>query len=119
MKHLYDRHAETRQFSEGDQVLALLPIVGSPFHAKFVGAYSVLRQLSDQNYLIATPDRRKRQQLCHVNLLKPYYAHASSQDDSTLPALTACTVVQSVVDGGEEVSAPDDSLLRGRLKSRF
>lgn len=29
--------------------------------------------MSDQNYLIATPDRRSSTQLCHVNLLKPYY----------------------------------------------
>ncbi len=49
MKCVYDWCAETRQFSEGEQVLALL---------QFVGPYTVKRQLSDQNYLIATPDHR-------------------------------------------------------------
>lgn len=45
MKYLYDKKSEKRQFSEGDQVLALLPVVGSPFQAKFVGPYTVVRQL--------------------------------------------------------------------------
>ena len=37
-----------QQFSEGDQVVVLLPIVGSPFQAKFVGRYIVVWQLSEQ-----------------------------------------------------------------------
>ena len=49
--------------------------MGSPFHAKFGGPYEVLKKVSDENYLIATPNRRKSSQLCHVNLLKPYYGH--------------------------------------------
>lgn len=49
-----------RQFSEVDQVLALLPFVGAPFQAKFVGPYTVVRQLSEQNDLIAIPDYRKK-----------------------------------------------------------
>ncbi len=39
MKHLFDRRAEVRVFQLGDKVLALVPVVGSPFQAKFV--YSV------------------------------------------------------------------------------
>ena len=31
--------------------MALLPLVSSPFHAKFMGPYTVTKQLSDQNYL--------------------------------------------------------------------
>ena len=29
--------------------------------------------MGDLDYLVATPDRRKRAQLCHVNMLKPYF----------------------------------------------
>ena len=72
-KRLYDRKSEQRQFSPGDQVLALLPVVSSPFQAKFTGPFTVLHQLSDQNDLLSTPGCRKSTQLCHVNLLKPYY----------------------------------------------
>lgn len=74
MKKLYDRHVEDRVFAPGDRVLALLPIVTSPFQAKPSGPYSVLMKVSDQNYVIATADRRSYTQLCHVNLLKPYHA---------------------------------------------
>lgn len=63
MKRLYDRRTERRQFSPGDQVLALLPIVGSPFQARFTGPHQIVHRISDQNYVIATPHRRKPTQL--------------------------------------------------------
>ena len=71
VKRLYDRKAEVRQFSPGDQVLALLPVVSSPFQAKFLGPFNVLHKLSDLNYLIETPGHRRKTQVCHVNLLNP------------------------------------------------
>ncbi|TWW62352.1 hypothetical protein D4764_04G0009990 [Takifugu flavidus] len=76
-------------------------LVGSGKRVKFAGPYAVVRQISDQNYIIATPDRRKKSQLCHVNLLKPYYA---------LPSLS---------NGGEkeDVKVPDDSIMQGRLRN--
>lgn len=121
MKTVYDRHSAKRQFSEGDQVLALLPIVGSPFQAKFHGPYTVVKQLSELNYLIATPDRRKRQQLCHINLLKPYFVRESLQCTAkTLVSgtvLTACEAQESSLHGGEEVAMPDEAVLCGRLKN--
>lgn len=58
-------------------MLALLPLVSSPFQAKFVGPYSVLGKVSDQNYILSTRDRKKATQLCHINLLKPYFSRAS------------------------------------------
>lgn len=67
-----------RQFTEGDQVLVLLPVIGSPFQAKFVGPYTVVRQLSELNYLISTPDRRKRNQLCHKSTEAILCANPSS-----------------------------------------
>ena len=52
MKRLCDRKAEVRQFSPGDQVLALLPVVSSLFQTKFLCPFTVLRKLSTLNYLI-------------------------------------------------------------------
>ncbi len=75
MKQLFNRQAEVRVFLPGDQVLALVPVVGSPFQAKFVGPYMVLRHVSDLNYLTQTPEKRKRSHVCHVNLLKPYFVN--------------------------------------------
>lgn len=130
MKRLYDRKAEVRQFSPGDQVLALLPVVSSPFQAKFLGPFTVLRKLSDLNYLIETPGRRRKTQVCHVNLLKPYFsrgAHSSvaggSVQPSASPALMADTVRGYlsgdvvVLDDDDGVVAPDECRLRGWLKN--
>lgn len=36
MKLLFDHRTELRMFQPGDQVLVLLPFVGSPFQAKFM-----------------------------------------------------------------------------------
>lgn len=58
MKTWYDRRGELREFSVGDQVLALCPLVSSPFQAKYSGPYTVVERVSDQNYLIATPGCR-------------------------------------------------------------
>jgi hypothetical protein len=60
-------------------VLALLPIVGSPFQAKFQGSNIVVRQCTDHNYLVGTPERRKAHKLCHVNLLKLYVCSSEAE----------------------------------------
>ncbi len=112
MKRLYDRKTEQREFSPGDQVLALLPMANSPFQAKFTGPFTVVRRVSNQNYLLSTPKRRKVTQLCHLNLLKPYYARESK------PLSTAGAVGSQFSVGEDDgVKAPDESLLRGRLKN--
>lgn len=58
MKSWYDRHAERRTFSLGDQVLALFPVVCSPIQAKYAGPYTAVKQVSELNYIISTPERR-------------------------------------------------------------
>lgn len=40
-------------------MLALSPVVTSPFQAKFSGPYVIVRSLSGQNYMNNTPGRRK------------------------------------------------------------
>ena len=130
IKHLYDRHAEHRTFSPGDQVLALLPIVTSPFQAKFTGPHTVLKQLSEQNYVMSTPDRKKTTQMCHVNLLKPYYARPSASssvgaqpDVVQAHAMCAAGPVSgesppSLLECDEdELNMSDSALLHGCLKN--
>ena len=109
MKKLYDRRSEVRQFAPGDQVLALLPVVGSPFQAKFSGPHKIVRKVSDTNYIVSTPHRRRSTQLCHVNLLKPYFERAEPEK-IVLPCMVA-------VDYQEGVEPPDDCILQGRLKN--
>ena len=120
MKRLYDRQAEVHVFCPRDQVLANLPVVGSPFQARFGGPYSVVRQVTDLNYLISTPDRRKTTQLCHVNMLKPYFPRTSGGEVKPVALVSSVSSVGDVVspslDGGEEkIESPDVGVLQGRL----
>ena len=62
MKHWYDENAKERQFMPGDRVLALLPIPGKPLQARYYGPYTVDKQISDVNYIVNTPGRRKKNQ---------------------------------------------------------
>lgn len=125
MKGWFDRRTEQRIFTSGDQVLVLFPLLQSPFQAKFSGPFTVVEQLTEQNYLISTPDRRKRTQLCHVNLLKPYYSREdqSSSASATIEAPHAvCTVEPLGLTGeagvvGEELEVPESVLRLGRLKN--
>ena len=73
MKVRYDRKAKSRCFEPGDRVLVLFPVVGNPLQAKYSGPYKVVKKISDTNYLVKTPDRRKETQVCHINMLKAYH----------------------------------------------
>ena len=78
MKSHYDESAQDRNFEPGDKVLALLPIPGKPLQARYYGPYTVDKKLSDLNYIVNTPGRRKQKQLCHINMLKKYIDRDSS-----------------------------------------
>ena len=73
MKTWYDKKARRCTFKVGEKVLALLPLPNQPLQARFCGPYMVTKRVGDVNYVIHTPDRRKTQCLCHVNMLKSYW----------------------------------------------
>lgn len=72
MKTWYDTKARCRHFCENDQVLVLLPIQGS-LQARYCGPYSILKKVNEVDYIVSTPDRKRHTQLCHINMLKPYF----------------------------------------------
>lgn len=72
MKSWFDRNAKTRKFKPGDKVLVLLPIPGSALQARYSGPYVVQEKVSDRDYVVATPECRRQNRLCHINMLKPY-----------------------------------------------
>lgn len=100
MKKHFDKHAECRVFTPGDQVLVLLPSSGSPFCTQFTGPYTVLRKMTDQNYQIATPDRRKSKYCFHVNLLKLYH----SRNSGIQPVNPVVTVSSASLDNAQPFS---------------
>ena len=73
MKTWYDKKTRSRTFKPGDKVLVSFPLQGNPLQARFHGPYEIQTKVSNLNYVVKTPDRRKPTQLCHINMLKPYY----------------------------------------------
>ena len=78
MKMHYDENAQDRNFEPGEKVLALLPIPGKPLQARYYGPNNVDKKLSDVNYIVNNPGRRKQKQLCHIYMLKKYPDRDSS-----------------------------------------
>lgn len=68
MKFYFDRCSECHIFHLSDHVLALLQLTSYPFQAKFLGLFTVVKQVTDQNYIVYTPKRKTQ-----VHHAKLYY----------------------------------------------
>ncbi|KAI2655643.1 Transposon Ty3-I Gag-Pol polyprotein [Labeo rohita] len=111
MKEYYDRKSVARSFQPGDSVLVLLAMPGSALQQKFSGPYTVTKKLSDTNYLICTPDRRRKSRMVHVNMLKPYV-----KEDSAPTALTVKpSAVVASLSTADDVVEQEFSVPTGRL----
>ena len=96
MKTWYDKKSKKRCFKVGDRVLALLPILQQPLQARYCGPYLIIRKVNDVDYVINTPDRRKSQRLCHINMLKEYHDRTTSSSDAAArPVAVATCLVQT------------------------
>ena len=84
MKEIYDRKAIVREFAEGEEVLVLLPLGRQPFTARYQGPYKVVRRIGNLNYVIRTPERRRKTQLCHINMMKKYRRREESEPVMTV-----------------------------------
>uniref|UniRef100_A0AAR2K808 Integrase p58-like C-terminal domain-containing protein n=1 Tax=Pygocentrus nattereri TaxID=42514 RepID=A0AAR2K808_PYGNA len=78
MKRSYDKKTVVREFTVGDKVLVLLPVPGSTMSSRFTGPYVIKEKLSEVDYVVSTPDRRRKSRVCHINMLKPYYERETS-----------------------------------------
>ena len=98
MKTWYDKKARKRSFRVGDKVLALLPIPQQPLQARYCGPYLITRKVSDVDYVIATPDRRKAQRLCHINMLKEYQERGPTTpaEVTKQPPITSNCLIQVI-----------------------
>lgn len=74
MKTQFDRKSVARSFQPDDSVLIFLPVQGSALQAKYSGPYLIEKKLSDTDYVLHTPDRRRKSRVCHINMLKSYVA---------------------------------------------
>lgn len=99
MKSHYDQGSVQRSFQPGNKVLVLLPDPGSVPGAKFSGPYAIREKLSDTDYTIYTPDRRRKIRVCHINMLKQFVEHGEKPVPS--PVLPTVAVV---VDAASEAA---------------
>ena len=55
-----------------------------PFAANYLGPYVIGKRVSAVNYIIKTPERRRKTQLCHSNRLKGYVEQAKGKPIMTV-----------------------------------
>ena len=72
-KHWYDRNARHCEFTDGDQVLVLLPAGHDKLSAQWQGPYTVTGKVSPVSYTIDMVDKRKRHRQFHVNMMKAWH----------------------------------------------
>ena len=94
MKRRYDKKTVFRAFQPGEKVLVLLPLPGSSLQSQFSGPYTVERKISDTNYVVQTPDRKRKSRVCHINMLKQYFSRKS---DPQLPPAAPVMSVSAAV----------------------
>ena len=89
MKTWYDKSARNRVFNPGDKVLVFLPIPGNPLQARYFGPCEVESKVSELDYVVKTPGRKKQTQLCHANMLKEYVDRNESGTVKPISALAS------------------------------
>lgn len=75
MTHHYEAKTVLHAFQAGDQVLVSIP--GSDLSARFSGPYVVQKKLSETDYVICSPERKRQSRVCHVNMLKAFHLRES------------------------------------------
>ena len=106
MKRLFDRKVKERIFEPGSKVLVLLPLQGDALKARYAGPYVVEKRMSDVNYIISTPDRRKRRRLCHVNMLKEYVEKSEEAKEKPVATVGSGCEVDDEDSQGDNVEIP-------------
>jgi len=96
MKTWFDKKARERSFNPGDEVLVLFPLVNQALSAKFQGPYVVKEKVNAVDYVISTPDRKKKTQLCHINMLKEYHSREKIMTNSIV--LTGLDIESNLAD---------------------
>ncbi|XP_047241719.1 uncharacterized protein LOC124880547 [Girardinichthys multiradiatus] len=72
-KTWYYKKAREMSFCPGQQVLLLLPTCDNKLLVKWQGPYEVTRCVGKLNYELYMPERKKKYQTFHINLLKQYH----------------------------------------------
>ena len=113
MKKHYDKSKKVcpQNYAVGEQVLVLLPVVGSSLSVKYSGPYVIHKKISDLDYVVKTPDRRKPFQLCHVNMLKKFYVRnpVNSTTTDNIQSSKLSSINNIVLNSPDSISNNKDS----------
>ncbi|KAI4875318.1 hypothetical protein NFI96_001826 [Prochilodus magdalenae] len=71
-KRWYDKAARKRVLKPRQKVLILLPTSDTGLLAKWQGPYEVHRQVGETTYELHLPERKKKFQSFHINMLRPW-----------------------------------------------
>ena len=71
-KAAYDQGAQARSFKPRDQVLCHNPNLSGKLDSIWKGPYVVLEKLSELNYRIGSLENNSKNQVVHINRLKPW-----------------------------------------------
>lgn len=86
----------------------------------YIGPYVVASKISDTDYIISTPDRRRKTHLCHINMLKAYHTREVKQEavesppEKVIPSTPSLVCVKTETD---DVMLPSDVQQCGRLSN--
>ncbi|KAG8184543.1 hypothetical protein JTE90_012632 [Oedothorax gibbosus] len=72
-KTWYDKKAVKREFRIGDLVLIFATFKSNKLSPHWTGPGTILRKLSETNYVVQLPGEKATSKVYHVNMLKPYY----------------------------------------------
>ncbi|KAG8185734.1 hypothetical protein JTE90_000721 [Oedothorax gibbosus] len=72
-KTWYDKRAVKREFRIGDLVLIFATFKSNKLSPHWTGPGTILRKLSETNYVVQLPGEKATSKVYHVNMLKPYY----------------------------------------------
>ncbi len=102
----YDQCARHREYQPGQNVLLFLPSSANKLLAKWQGPYSILRKMGPVTYEIHHPDKGKKSQVYHVNLIKEWQERMPEGEK----AMMACKVVPE--DEEDDDKVVDEALKR-------
>ena len=71
-KNYYDKKFKPQDLKVGDEVPILEPARRSKLQLEWNGPYKVMRRVSEVDYEVQTPGRRREKKVYHVNLLKKW-----------------------------------------------
>ena len=114
-KRWYDQTARERSFQPGDQVLILLPTTANKLTAEWQGPYRITKRVGEVDYKIHLHDRKKKNRVYHVNMLRKWHAHDPGASAYFCDEIQESKEDDIPVWDDDQTSTIDDAMVANRL----